>query len=71
MPTRSRTAALSLALLLGLSFAACKKQDSTPPDGGPVACTEEAKVCPDGSAVGRTAPNCEFAPCPGEPAPSE
>lgn len=28
------------------------------------ACTEEAKVCPDGSAVGRTQPNCEFAPCP-------
>ncbi len=27
-------------------------------------CTEEAKVCSDGSAVGRTLPNCEFAPCP-------
>ena len=32
----------------------------------PVACTEEAKICADGSAVGRTGPNCEFAPCPGE-----
>ena len=32
----------------------------------PQACTEEAKLCPDGSAVGRTGPNCEFAPCPGE-----
>lgn len=31
----------------------------------PVACTMEAKVCPDGSYVGRTGPNCEFAPCPG------
>ncbi|MDD5145998.1 MAG: hypothetical protein PHF44_04120 [Candidatus Pacebacteria bacterium] len=29
----------------------------------PVACTEEAKVCPDGSAVSRTGPNCEFAEC--------
>lgn len=29
-----------------------------------VACTMEAKLCPDGSAVGRTGPNCEFAPCP-------
>lgn len=29
-----------------------------------VACTKEAKICPDGSAVGRTGPNCEFAPCP-------
>ncbi|MBU2037389.1 Gmad2 immunoglobulin-like domain-containing protein [Patescibacteria group bacterium] len=28
------------------------------------ACTEEAKLCPDGSYVGRTGPNCEFAPCP-------
>jgi hypothetical protein len=28
------------------------------------ACTEEAKICPDGSAVGRTGPNCEFTPCP-------
>ncbi len=30
------------------------------------ACTEEAKICPDGSAVGRTGPNCEFALCPSE-----
>lgn len=30
----------------------------------PVACTMEAKLCPDGSAVGRSGPNCEFAPCP-------
>jgi hypothetical protein len=29
------------------------------------ACTMEAKICPDGSAVGRQGPNCEFAPCPG------
>jgi hypothetical protein len=27
-------------------------------------CTMEAKICPDGSAVGRTGQNCEFAPCP-------
>lgn len=32
----------------------------------PVMCTMEAKICPDGSAVSRTGPNCEFAPCPGE-----
>jgi hypothetical protein len=30
-----------------------------------IACTAEAKICPDGSAVGRTGPDCEFAPCPG------
>jgi hypothetical protein len=27
-------------------------------------CTLEAKLCPDGSSVGRTGPNCEFSPCP-------
>ena len=32
----------------------------------PVACTMEAKLCPDGSYVGRVSPNCEFAPCPPE-----
>jgi len=31
----------------------------------PRACTSEAKVCPDGSSVGRQGPNCEFAACPG------
>lgn len=36
----------------------------------PVACTQEAKLCPDGSAVGRTLPNCEFAACPGAIAPN-
>lgn len=28
------------------------------------ACTQEAKTCPDGSAVGRTGPDCQFAECP-------
>lgn len=32
----------------------------------PKACTEEAKLCPDGSSVGRVGPDCEFAPCPDE-----
>lgn len=31
-----------------------------------VACTMEAKICPDGSSVGRVGPNCEFQACPGE-----
>ena len=29
-----------------------------------VICPADAKICPDGSAVGREGPNCEFAPCP-------
>src|SRR6185295_18239462 len=39
-----------------------------PPIGGPIGgtvCTQEAMLCPDGSYVGRTGPNCEFAPCGG------
>lgn len=26
----------------------------------PVACTMDAMICPDGRAIGRTGPNCEF-----------
>ena len=29
-----------------------------------VACTQDAKLCPDGSYVSRTGPNCEFTACP-------
>lgn len=29
-----------------------------------VVCTLDAKMCPDGSSVGRVPPSCEFAPCP-------
>ncbi|MDP2638993.1 MAG: Gmad2 immunoglobulin-like domain-containing protein [Candidatus Azambacteria bacterium] len=35
----------------------------------PIACTQEAKQCPDGSYVGRTGPNCEFSACPNNVAP--
>jgi hypothetical protein len=44
---------------------------TTPPTGGGgtggTICTQEAKQCPDGSYVGRTGPNCEFAACPTHP----
>lgn len=42
--------------LLLIVLAAC-----TP---SPVPCTEEAKICPDGTAVGRVGPDCEFEACP-------
>jgi hypothetical protein len=32
----------------------------------PIVCTEEAKLCIDGSVVGRSGPDCAFAPCPKE-----
>jgi hypothetical protein len=47
------------------SYTAIRSANTVEPVGG-VACTLEAKVCPDGSAVGREGPNCEFAACPDE-----
>lgn len=34
------------------------------PTPEPVGCTMEARICPDGTAVGRVGPNCEFEKCP-------
>lgn len=34
------------------------------------ACTLDARICPDGSYVGRVAPTCSFAPCPDGSVPS-
>lgn len=50
----------SALMLLG---AGCTSKSSTPTPT-PVACDAIAKLCSDGSAVGRTGPNCEFAECP-------
>jgi len=33
---------------------------------GQTVCTQDAKLCSDGSYVGRTGPNCQFAACPKE-----
>jgi len=38
--------------------------DLPPAIDKPVACTKDAKVCPDGSVVGRVAPSCNFTECP-------
>lgn len=38
-----------------------------PPNDGtqpPIACSADAKVCPDGTVVGREGADCHFAPCP-------
>lgn len=62
---------ISLPISLFL-FAACSPMLSSTTGGGDssssegVACTKEAKLCSDGSYVGRQGPNCEFTLCPGE-----
>lgn len=51
----------ALLILCAVAGAALLLRD----DSQPTQCTMEAKICPDGTAVGRTGPNCEFAECPG------
>jgi hypothetical protein len=41
-------------------------EDANNSDNGNIACTADAKMCPDGTYVSRTGPHCEFAPCPRE-----
>lgn len=38
--------------------------ESLSPTPSEKACTQEAMICPDGSSVGRSGPNCEFEKCP-------
>lgn len=54
---------LIIVLGLGAFFYRNMFEHPTIPEGG-TACTADAKICPDGSGVGRTGPNCTFAPCP-------
>lgn len=51
-----------IVLLLGLMYGLSRMNE--PSLSKPGACTLEAKICPDGSTVGRMPPTCEFAPCP-------
>lgn len=50
----------------GYVFIVGRPSDNNDDTSKLVACTMEAKLCSDGSAVGRTGANCEFALCPKE-----
>ena len=52
-----------IVMLFALIFSGCTQVGSLDGDM-PVTCTAEAKICPDGTGVGRVGPDCEFAPCP-------
>lgn len=52
-----------LAIIISVTY--LKLNKSTVPI--PKACTEEAKICPDGSSVSRQGPDCEFEECPFTP----
>ncbi len=53
---------VALLLVGGGIYAYSRTNDAV--DENAVICTMDAKMCPDGSYVGRTGPNCEFAACP-------
>lgn len=54
-----------LAWLISLLEISRQKELAPQPEES-VFCTMDAKMCPDGSYVGRIPPECNFAPCPGE-----
>lgn len=60
--------AAGIVVLLTVAFGIAKFNAARPIQS--VICTMEAKVCPDGSAVGRSGPDCQFAACPAIPAPA-
>lgn len=47
----------------GTAFFSYRAIDNHTAGNEPVVCTAEAKLCPDGSYVGRTGLSCEFTPC--------
>ncbi len=74
MPKAINKKSLWIIIILALLLAAIylvflnrsMNNASAPNVQEPVACTMDAKICADGSAVGRSGPNCEFAAFPFE-----
>lgn len=57
--------ALLVTLLIVLVLGSAYVYYSQDQENG-IVCPQDANMCPDGSYVGRTGPQCEFATCPGE-----
>ena len=55
---------LVLIAVLGIAGFFYRYAMERPGQGDMAACTMEARICPDGSSVGRTGPDCRFAGCP-------
>ncbi|MEA2701777.1 MAG: hypothetical protein QOE22_486 [Candidatus Parcubacteria bacterium] len=54
---------LVLIVVLGLGGFVYRYTMEQPDQTDVTACTMEARICPDGSSVGRSGPDCSFAPC--------
>jgi hypothetical protein len=69
-PSILAIAGFVLLILIGFAVATFQvifKNEIGQPFQQEKACTLEAKICPDGSSVGRSGPQCEFAACPSSP----
>ena len=58
------TAILVLCVLAVTTSVFAKQSTASLSNQEDVVCTQEAKLCPDGSYVSRQGSKCEFAPCP-------
>jgi len=58
---------LGAVLVFGISKKAEAPVSQTPSGETGTICTMEAKLCPDGSYVSRSGPQCQFAACPETP----
>lgn len=70
MTTRNILIGVVVLAAIGLAFFFMRRGDNADmvngADDNAVVCTMDAKLCPDGSYVGREGPNCEFRACPDE-----
>jgi len=55
---------IAIVLGIGLYIFTPSPEEHIKEEPEQVSCTQEAMLCPDGSYVGRTGPDCEFAVCP-------
>jgi len=59
-----------IAFLFGMKYQTMVVNQNSPvptvtiPTSVPIGCTMDVQICPDGTAVGRVAPDCEFKKCP-------
>ncbi len=51
-------------LIVAIGIAGFLYRSMSGHSGGPIACTTDAKICPDGTGLGRTGPSCTFPVCP-------
>lgn len=53
---------IALIILIGIGGFLYRSVTEQPK--GPIACTMDAKICPDGTGLGRSGPSCSFPVCP-------